>query len=723
MATIVFSAIGTLVGGPVGGAIGALIGRQADRAIIGSTTREGARLTELAVSSSSYGQPISRLFGATRAAGTIVWATDLKESSATASGGKGQPKTRQYSYAISLAVALSSRPIAGIGRIWADGNLLRGAAGDLKTGGSLRIHLGHPDQSPDPLLAAALGGECPAHRGFAYVVFEDLQLADFGNRIPALSFEVFADGAGAALVPKLAEGAGVPVASLPVAQALAVAGFAHDGGSLAQVFDLLGGVVPLTADAGGDGLTIGPGEYPGDAVGTGEPIAWPDGDFGTRTGARRARGEGPAPGALRYYDSTRDYQPGLQRASGRASLAGERTLELPATLSAEGARALIEAVRARAVAAAQRLQIRSAALDPAIAPGTLVAVPGEGQWRVTAWEWRSGGIELALERRAPAIATPPQSDSGSPWRPADRLPAATLLAAFELPWDGAGAPDVERVHAAVGAGPGRWAGAALYVERAGALLPLGSVGPGRAVMGSLALPLAPSPGLLFEPAASLELLCGDPEADFASTDGAALAAGANRLLVGEEIVQFMEATPLGAGRWRLAGLLRGRGATEAEALAGHAAGALVCLLDDRLQLLDGAAIDSAHERLAAIGSADPEPVYAAVRAPGRSRRPLTPVHPVALPAAEGGLLLEWTRRARGAWAWRDAVEVLLVEEIEAYEVGAGDPATPLALWSVSVPMLSLSPGELAPLAPGTPLWVRQIGSHAASPALALHTLP
>lgn len=722
MATLVFSAIGTLVGGPAGGAIGALIGREADRAILGSPVRDGARLTELAVSTSSYGQPIARLFGATRAAGTIVWATDLKESSETG-GGKGQPKTREYSYSISLAVALSSRPILSVGRVWADGNLLRGEAGDLKAGGTLRVHLGHADQEPDPLLAAALGAECPAHRGLAYAVFEELQLGDFGNRIPALSFEVFADGGGEALVPALALAAGVMVGTGPFPEASAIAGFAHEGGSLASIFDRVGQVIPLVANGGDAGLAIGPGDAPNVPAPLPAPIAWPDGEFGTRTGARRARGEMQAAGALRYYDSGRDYQPGLQRASGRASLAGERVLELPVTLAADGARTLVDMVRARATGAAERLQIRVAALDPAVVPGAPVSVQGEGDWHVAAWEWRSGGVELELERHRPALAAAPAGDAGNPWRPADRLPAETLFDAFELPWDGAGAPDVERIHLALGAGPGRWSGAALFVERAGALLPLGTAGPVRAVTGSLALPLAASPALLFEPAASLEVISDDPGAAFESVEGAALAAGANRLLVGKEILQFMRAEPLAAGRWRLSGLLRGRGATEAEAFAGHGAGARVCLLDDRLQLLDGAAIDTAHERLAAIGSADAEPVYAPVRSPGRSRRPLAPVHPVALPAAGGGLLLEWTRRARGAWAWRDAVEAPLVEEVEAYEVGAGDPDAPLALWPVSAPTLTLAAGDIALLAAGTPLWVRQIGSHAASPALTLHIFP
>ena len=64
--------------------------------------------------------------GTARVAGTIVWATDLIESRSSSGGGKGSPKVTSFSYSSSFAVALSSRPIARVGRIWADGQLLRG---------------------------------------------------------------------------------------------------------------------------------------------------------------------------------------------------------------------------------------------------------------------------------------------------------------------------------------------------------------------------------------------------------------------------------------------------------------------------------------------------------------------------------------------------------------------------------------------------------------------
>lgn len=721
MATLVFGALGTAIGGPLGGAIGSLLGREVDRRVIGTGRREGPRLKELAASSSSYGQPIARLFGATRAGGTILWATDLVESSETASGGKGQPKVTQYSYSVSLAVALSSRAITGVGRIWADGNLLRGAAGDLKTGGILRIHLGHADQARDPLLAAALGERCPAHRGLAYVVFEDLQLGDFGNRIPALSFEVFADGAGHDLPAALLERSDAEISAIPVPAFAPVRGYIDEGGTAAELLNTLGDMAPLVVASSGRGIAVGPQtEGPGEPLPL--PIAWREGEFGVRTGQQAARGSASGATALRYYDGARDYQPGLQRALGRAAIAGDRTVELPVTLDPADAQAIVEAARVRAATAGDRFRVRIASLDERFAPGRLVALANGTVCRVEGWEWRDGGVELDLSRSGTTVALAPAGDGGAAWRPADRLPAPTRLQAFELPWDGSGAANVARIHCAVGAGDGRWPGAALYVEAGGGLVPIGSTGTRRAIGGVLLAPLAGSPGVMFEPSARIELACDWSEAQFATVDGAALAAGANRVLIGDEVIQFMVAEPLGAGRWRLSGLLRGRGGTEAEALRGHAVGTLVVLLDDRLTLLEPGAIDPSADRVAAIGNPDAEPVFASVRTPGRSRAPLAPVHPASRILPDGSLALEWTRRARGQWGWLDGVETALVEEVESYEIGAGPTAAPIRSWSSATTLLTIEMPELVDLPAGTTIWVRQLGSFARSPALPLHLI-
>ncbi len=282
-----------------------------------------------------------------------------------------------------------------------------------------------------------------------------------------------------------------------------------------------------------------------------------------------------------------------------------------------------------------------------------------------------------------------------------------------------------RRYAAVGAASGRWSGATLYAEAGGTLTPIGAGAGRRAVGGVLAAPLGSSRGLRFEAAATLMLALEDEEAALEPARVEAIALGANRLLVGGELLQFAAAEPLGYGLWSLKGLLRGRGGTEAEAMKGHRAGTPATLLDDRLLELPESLSLPEDGKIVAIGPGDETPVAAAVEQVGLSRRPWFPVHAVVRREPDGALALGWTRRARGGWAWLEEVEQPLVEQAERYEVGLGDPAAPSALWSTTAPALALDAVELGALAAahaGEALWVRQRGSFALSHALFLTTL-
>jgi hypothetical protein len=95
-------------------------------------------------------------------------------------------RTTEYPYYASFAVALCEGPITGIGRIWADGKPL-----DM-SGITMRWYPGDETQAPDPFIAAKMGAaNTSAYRGTAYMVFEELALSTYGNRLPQLSFEVF----------------------------------------------------------------------------------------------------------------------------------------------------------------------------------------------------------------------------------------------------------------------------------------------------------------------------------------------------------------------------------------------------------------------------------------------------------------------------------------------------------------------------------------------------
>lgn len=188
----------TLTGAAIGSQIGALAGRFVDQALFGasggSRTYEGPRLSDLHVTSSTEGAPIPRVYGRSRLGGQIIWATDFEEEVVRGSaggsgkglGGGGSATTIDYRYFANFAVAIAEGEISGVGRIWVDGKEM-----DL-TDIVYRVHPGSETQLPDSLIEAREGaGNAPAYRGVAYVVFERLPLAPYGNRIPQLSFEVF----------------------------------------------------------------------------------------------------------------------------------------------------------------------------------------------------------------------------------------------------------------------------------------------------------------------------------------------------------------------------------------------------------------------------------------------------------------------------------------------------------------------------------------------------
>ncbi|MFD1702195.1 glycoside hydrolase/phage tail family protein [Methylopila henanensis] len=181
----------TLSGAALGGAIGGLAGSMIDQTLLAPTVRRtGPRLDDLRVTASTEGAPVLRVHGRMRVGGQIIWASRFRETSSTeSSGGKGGggPKTevRTYSYFASFAVGLCEGPIDGIGRVWADGRPLD--PGDYE----MRLHRGTDEQLADPKIVAVEGADfAPAYRGLAYLVFEELPLEGFGNRVPQITVEV-----------------------------------------------------------------------------------------------------------------------------------------------------------------------------------------------------------------------------------------------------------------------------------------------------------------------------------------------------------------------------------------------------------------------------------------------------------------------------------------------------------------------------------------------------
>ena len=705
MATLILTAVGTIVGGPIGGAIGAVAGQAIDRELFGPGPRQGPRLKELALQTSSYGTEIPALFGTMRVAGTVIWATDLIETRSTDGGGKGAPDTVRYSYAASFAVLLSARPIRDVRRIWADGKLLRGAGGDFTSETRFRLHRGDEAQAADPLIASAVGNDrATAMRGQAYAVFEGLALAEFGNRIPSLTFEVVADAAPVdpGTIAAAMTGGRI-VAAEPMQPPLD--GFSAHGGSRRALAETLAQASGGWFAADGAEVAMRAGEGPAAAVA--------DAGLGGARGLRTIAPADQAPKTLTvgHYDAARDYQAGLQRAARPGAGWREAHVELPAVLPAATAKQVAAAMLARADADRRRRRVACGWAGLSLSPGARVRVAGDPTpWRVTGWSLEAMAVELELVPIAAATMTA-AADPGRAAAAPDRPRGRTLIVAAELPPLGdAPASQPQIVVVAGGSEPG-WGGATLMASSDGGTSWTAAAAlraPG--VVGKVAVPPGAGLAAIEDRRASLIVELGHDEMALAGADRAAMDAGANLALVGGELLQFGMAEQLGPRRWRLSRLWRGRRGTEA-AIAAHRAGEPFALLSPAsVTMLPVAQPAGARLWLAAssVGDGDAlRPVEVAIT--GTSVAPPSPVHLRVTRAAGGGRVLDWIRRSRAGWRWEDRIDAPLVEERERYRIEWLDAAGAMRAETRDGAPVSLESDAVRAR-------VMQIGTHAASPA-------
>jgi hypothetical protein len=703
MATLVLSTVGSALGGPVGGAIGALIGQSIDQQLLGSATR-GPRLNDLSVQTSSYGTQMPRIYGTMRVAGTVIWATDLVESTQT-SGAKGQPDIT-YSYSVSMAVALSSRPVAAIKRIWADGNLLRGDNGDFKSSTNFRFYDGSEDQQIDPLIGSIEGiANTPAYRGLALAVFENLELADFGNRIPFLTFEIVADQEAPAIGAILADASAGIIASDAAQE---VVGYAAYGQSIRSAIEPL--IDNYAIDLFDDGSQL---RIPG-----GGPQFVADDDVGNSADNQQVprfqREQAPArtlPGSLRlsYYDPARDYQTGEARASASEVQGSEEKRELPAAVNAADAKSLVQQSLAIEWIRRDKLTLR-------LPPRYLDLEPGARlELSLTPSNW---SVETCTIESFVAVAELRPSWNASPAMLADagRITANLDVEAGPLSVALMDVPDVLQQSssgpmlllagstASVG-----WKRRSVEVSLPGQTI-VAQTAARKSLLGRALTILPAAEPYLVDTMSSVDVELVDSDQWLTSCDDDALSAGTNLAVIGSELIQFADATPLGQGQFRLSRLLRGRGGTE-WASASHA-------IDDVFCVVQAGAVESLPLPSWSVGvlvtASVQGNVAASVTITGESLRPPMPVNLTAAVQSTGDLVLNWTRRSRNGWAWVDGVDAPLGERVEQYRVTLTDSVTTAEFLS-DQPSLSIPAAAVAALGTGPATFeVSQVGDFAAS---------
>jgi Putative phage tail protein len=669
MASLVLTVVGTVLGGPIGGALGAILGQQVDQRLFAPKGQQGPRLSDLKLQGSSYGTRIPKLFGTVRVAGTVIWATDLRETRRQQSNGKGKPKTTYYTYSSSFAVALSARTISRVGRIWADGKLLRGASGDFKSQTGFRLYTGGEGQTVDPLIASAEGiGNAPAYRGLAYAVFEDFQLADYGNRIPSLSFEVVADEAAVAVGTIFKQ---LSLLGLEANCPTLLTGFSALGDSVRGVAETIGRAIPISISDTGTSIDVRETGLDAGVIAKA--------DLGTSSDTqrvaaisldRRSASTVPETLSIAYFDLARDYQDGLQRARRDGGARREERIDLPATLSPAAAKGLAERRLTSYWANRTKAKIRLPWRWLALGPGKIVMIQGTPEtWKIVAAALDHMVVELDLERQVSLSSVPLAADPGRATAQADLVHGPTTVQLLDLPRldDGvAAAPIVVAAASGLSAG---WRRAALLVSLDGgnSWSDAGSTA-APAVMGATTTILNPGSALLLDKVNSVDVTLLNAAMQLHDADAASLLAGGNLAMIGNELIQFATAQPLGGAAYRLSGLLRGRRGTE-NAIGGHTINDRFILIErDTLAALD-VPVGAASVRVMAVGIGDTaSSPTAIVQSPGFALKPPSPVHLSAMRTVSGDTAISWKRRSRDGWRWIDGVDAPLAEERELYRL-------------------------------------------------------
>ena len=666
---------------------------------------QGPRLGDLSVQTSSYGTQIPRIYGSMRVAGSVVWATDLVEGEQT-TGAKGQPDVT-YSYSVSLAVALSSRLVGSIRRIWADGKLLRGAEGDFKVPTTFRFYNGSENQEIDPLIGSVEGlANTPAYRGLALAVFEKLELAAFGNRIPFMTFEVIADDAPPGIGSILADASAGAIAADATET---ITGYAAYGRSVAEAVQPLVDCfdVPLFDD----GETLrSPLDLAPVVVGADELGSSADGQRASRV-QREQLPVRAVPSTLRltYYDPARDYQTGEARARAGDEAPNEVQQQLPAVVSADDAKALVQRMLARQWTGRDRVTLRLPPARIGLEPGSIVE-PGLAPAAWTVDKCTIEGFVTTVELR-PAWK-PTVELVGEPGRIVPISDIVEAPSVFGL---------VDAVSPLQAPAPGPMVLIAGSSESSGwttKLLSLAASGQTfatqtaarKSVLGRALTVLSDSGSYLIDEINSVDVQLIDPEQWLTSCDDHALAEGVNLATIGSELIQFAQAIPLGTGRFRLARLLRGRGGTD-WATASHATDETFCLLDSNsLMPLDL----PVWTRGSVLTVTDASGSSASVAFEAECVRPLSPVDLHADSEASGALVLSWTRRSRAGFAWVDEVDAPLGETQEQYRVIITGTAGSFELIAEQ-PTLTVAAADIAWVGSGAAvIQVRQLGDWAAS---------
>lgn len=704
MATILLpTLVGSITSAPVWLGLATLGGYYIDQAWLSqdiTMQSQGPRAQDVRLSGSSYGNVVPRVWGGYRLPGNIIWTDDLKEHTRTHTQSSGSGKSRvttsytEYYYTCSFAVAICRGPILAIRKIWADNKLIYyiGPDADDSTvlasnelSRNMTSYFGTETQAANSVIRQRQS-HTPAYRGIAYIVFQNLNLEKWGNRIPSLNFEVvqkgYDTGAGYAsspvsiseIISDLCIAAGYTQDDFDVTDVHGtVDGFCATGDSFMEDISSICKMADISWRQYGRKLVFFPQEQTNIIVVPRQDIGAGEGENDTVKIVTTNKNQLPTVVDVEYFDVNKDYLTSIQSAA-RYSGQDENRLSMQTQIATN-------ANTARTAAYKILTQMWNSACEYSfkLGPKWLHLVPGDvlnittinGDQHVVQIKEMTIGADYSIEIVArtydsTVFVLEEEGDSGE-GDIYDQIEIGGqtdgLLSNLPLL---PGIPDEIGFCAFANGESNAWRFATLYESSDGGdtYLVIGQI-PARGVGRALNV-INEGPSQIWDVDNYLDIYIKNVELGNAEENS--VLNGANAIVVGNEIIQFCNAELIAENTYRLTKLLRGRRGTE-WAISGHQADEKVGILaPGRMVFVTGDIYGINKENYYKFVANDMsqefiDPITFSYN--GETKKPFSPVHCV----YHGDGKYTWTRRSRvGIELTSNPPDIPLGEAYERYVV-------------------------------------------------------
>lgn len=717
---------------------------------------EGPRINDRNVIASTYGQTIPLLYGEqNRISGNVIWSTGLLETAneedSGGKGGGGGGSQTTYTYRLSCAMAFAQGEIAGITRIWANSKLIFDI-GDLttpepvmdpaygqvftKANGThaameeIRLYVGNTTQLPDSWVESHVGaGQTPAYRGTAYIVLKDLQLADFGNRLPNIEVEV--KGINKSSVGGIAHDvmrrSGVPNASVPNLTDV-VRGFAITNAGAAE-----NALAPLTsayyfdvAEQAGQARCVRrglgmKGTIPLRHMGARDPST--NGGAEPITYRNVNALELPKQVAVTYSDPESDFQPNTQVSFREVGNAENNTnIQLGIVLDADRARQIADRLLWEQWASRKAANFKVSNRWARLQAGDLYGVEVGNEivpYKVIRSTRGDNGLYDVDVQRDDAVVYNSTAFGIAADIPENRvmLPGVTQFFPMDIPIL-RDTDDNTGFYWAVTAVERGWRGASIMRSSdLGVSYALMSNVAVRARVGRVAAATPSGPTDFWDEGNTIDVTLEYEQDTLESRDDLSVLNGANAAYLGNangqggEIIQFRTATLIGVRQYRLSGLLRGRLGTEANVSTHGTNEVFVLLQTNPVGRSDYGAGDFDKARLfkpvSTLTSMDDTAAQTFTNT-GVGKKPLSGVHVMGSRDTSNNLTVNWTRRTRYRVPGLGAGPVPLGEETESYEIDVFTGSTVVRTITSTTPTFTYTAAQQTAdgKTPGNPVIIR-----------------